>query len=100
MGRPPLSVGTAARLEIRIEDGLQDERQRTLDHPVPDSGNTEHADFRAPVLRYLLPPVPQRKILMRHQFVPDLLLSSQVLQTDRRLCHPPLSPLLPKEYLQ
>src|SRR5947208_250996 len=59
-------------LEVGLEDGLQDELQRTLDHAVADRRDRQDADL-APVLWDRLLPVPQGPICAPDQFVPDLL---------------------------
>jgi hypothetical protein len=58
-------------LEVGLKDRLQDEFERPLHHPIPDSRNLKDADF-APVLRYLLPPGRQRFVGALNQFAPDL----------------------------
>src|ERR1700746_1701767 len=53
-----------ARLEIRLEDGLEHQFQACLDHPVGDSGNPEFPEFpirfRYHYLPYLDRPEPAR----------------------------------------
>src|SRR5262249_3815011 len=46
--------------------------ERSLNHAVPDRRNTEDADLSALVFRDFLPPIPQRPICARDQFVPNL----------------------------
>ena len=72
MCRPPRPVPVRPRLEVGLEDRLQDELQRTLDHAVADGRYPEHADFLAAVLRDLLPPVGHGNVPTRDQIVPDL----------------------------
>jgi hypothetical protein len=48
-------ISERSRLEIRLEDRLEYELERTLHHPVPDRRNWQDTDF-APVLRDLVPP--------------------------------------------
>jgi hypothetical protein len=45
------TIAKRARLEVRLEDRLQYELERTLHHPVPNRRNRQNADF-ASVLRY------------------------------------------------
>src|SRR6201987_2720286 len=52
---PSGPISERSRLEIRLEDRLEYELERTLHHSVPDRRNREDTGF-APVLRYLLPP--------------------------------------------
>ena len=60
-----------ARLEIRLEDGLEHQFQACLDHAVGDSGNTEFPEF--PVrLRYHHLPYLNRREPARLQRVADL----------------------------
>src|SRR6516162_5863540 len=66
------TVSKRSRLEVGLEDRLQDELQRPLHDAVPDRRNREDADF-ASVLRYFLPPSRQWLIGALNQFVPDLL---------------------------
>ena len=58
------SVAIRPRLKISLEDRLHYQLERSLHHPVPDCRYPQHADL-APVLRYLLSPVPQRQVLAR-----------------------------------
>src|SRR5262249_9268218 len=44
------TVSKRPRLEVGLKDRLQDELERTLHHPITDSGNGKDADFIAPVL--------------------------------------------------
>ena len=70
MRRPPRAIPVRPVTEVRFEHGLQDELERTLDHPVPDRRNPQHADL-APALGNLDAPVPQRPIGACDQFVPQ-----------------------------
>src|SRR5215470_8662339 len=50
------SVSMRPRLEISLEDRLQDELECPLHHAIADRRNRKHADFLAPVLgNFLLP---------------------------------------------
>lgn len=68
MRRPLGTIAVRSRLEIRLEDRLQYELERSLNHPVADRRDRQDADF-PPILRYLLPPCPQRHIGAHKQFV-------------------------------
>src|SRR5215472_3828519 len=72
MSRTLWSVSIRSRLEVRFEDRLQDELERTLNHAVADRGNRKNADLLAPVLRYFLLPRRHGSIRVVDQFVPDL----------------------------
>ena len=69
MSCPLGTISKRSRLEIRLEDRLQYELERTLHHSVADRRNREDADF-APVLRYLLPPRGEWLVGAPDQFVP------------------------------
>ena len=91
------SVAIRPRLKISLEDRLHYQLERSLHHPVPDRRYPQHADL-APVLRYLLSPVPQRQVLARHQFLtylPDETFHSTGLDGFER--HPinPRAPIVP-----
>jgi hypothetical protein len=47
------------RLEVGLEDRLQDELERALDHAVADGRDREDSDIAAIILRDRLPPTPQ-----------------------------------------
>src|ERR1035437_1612139 len=70
---PFWTVAIRSRLEISLKDRLQDELQRSLNHTVANSRNRKHADFIAPVLRYLLLPRRHGPIRNVDQFIPYLL---------------------------
>src|SRR5262245_66471966 len=72
MSCPLGTISKRSRLEVCLEDRLQYELERTLNHPIPDRRNRKDADF-APVLRYFLLPSRQRHIVALIQFVPNLL---------------------------
>ena len=55
MSCPFGTISIRPRLEVGLEDRLQDELERALHHSIPDRRNQKDADF-APILRYLLPP--------------------------------------------
>ncbi len=65
----PIAVRPVA--EVRFEDGLHDEFERPLYHPVPYRRDPQHADL-APALGNLDAPVPQRPVGACDQFVPQL----------------------------
>ena len=97
VGAPLRPVAIRPRLKISLEDRLHYQLERSLHHPVPDRRNPQHADL-APVLRYLLSPVPQRQVLARHQFLtylPDESFHSTGLDGFER--HPinPRAPIVP-----
>src|SRR5688572_20585652 len=71
MGSPPWPVSIRPRLEICLEDRLQDELQGPLDHTITDRRNRQNADL-APVLRNFLSPCPHRPIRLDYQFIPYL----------------------------
>ena len=77
---PLRSIAKRPRLKIRLEDGLQNELHRSLDHAVADGRYRENA-HRAVVLRDCLPPRPHRPIAACDQFV--LQLREEVLHTRR-----------------
>jgi hypothetical protein len=64
-----LCFSERARLEIRLEDRLEYELERTLHHPVPDRRDRKDADF-APILWYLLLPGWEWLVGVLSQFVP------------------------------
>ena len=45
---PPRSIPKRPRLEVSLEDRLQNELQRSLDHAIADGGNGEGASCRPP----------------------------------------------------
>ncbi|CAB3775147.1 hypothetical protein LMG29542_08529 [Paraburkholderia humisilvae] len=49
------TISVRPRLEVCLEDRLQYELERALNHTVTDSRNRKDTDL-APVLRYFLPP--------------------------------------------
>ena len=65
----PIAVRPVA--EVRLEDGLHDEFERPLYHPVPNRRDAQHADL-APALGNLDAPVPQRPVGACDQLVPQL----------------------------
>ena len=65
----PIAVRPVA--EVRFEDGLLDEFERPLYHPVPNPRYPQHADL-APALGNLDAPVPQRPVGACDQFVPQV----------------------------
>src|ERR1700681_3676399 len=68
--RCPLgTVAKRAGLEVRFEDGFQNELERSLDHAVSHGRNREHPYFRAPVLRNGMPAISQWTIPECDQFV-------------------------------
>src|SRR6201988_1443459 len=69
---PSGPISERSRLEIRLEDRLEYELERTLHHPVPDRRYRKDADFAA-ILRYLLPPGWEWLLGAPGQFVPQLL---------------------------
>ncbi len=71
MRRPPRSIPVRPLTEVRFENGLHDEFERPLHHPVPYRRNAQHADF-ASTLGDLDAPVPQWSIGACDQFVPKL----------------------------
>src|SRR5262245_38298370 len=71
MGCPPRPVAERPRLEVRLEDGFQDELEGPLDHAVPNGRDAQDADL-AVALGDLLPPVPHRTIPACRQFVLNL----------------------------
>src|SRR5271166_90142 len=71
MGCPLWTVSKRPRLEVRLEDWLQDQLERALHHSVADSRNRKDADL-APILRNFLPPGWQRYIATPDQFVRNL----------------------------
>ena len=66
------TVSKRARLEVGLEDRLQDEFEPTLYYAVPDRRNRKDTDFTS-VLRYFLPPGRQRLVGAAYKFIPDLL---------------------------
>ena len=48
MGCPLRAIAKRPRLEVGLEDGLQDELQRPLDHAVADRRDRQDADFVPP----------------------------------------------------
>ena len=66
------TVPKRSRLEVRLEDGFQDELQRTLDHSVANRRNGKLADFSAG-LRYSYAPHPLGKIRTGHKLLAQLL---------------------------
>lgn len=89
MCRPLRPVPERSLLEVSLEDRLQDELERTLDHAVPDRGYPQNADLAATVLGNLLSPVGHGNVPTRDQLVPDLLqeaVHSALL--DGRKAHP------------
>src|SRR5450759_406012 len=62
------TISKRSRLEIRLEDRLQYDLERTLHHAIPDCRNRKYADF-APVLRYFLPSGWERCICALVEFV-------------------------------
>src|SRR5712691_3966366 len=72
MRRPLWAIAKRARLEVRLEDGFQNELEGSLDHAVSNGRNREHPYFRAPVLRNSMPSIPQWTIPAVDQFVPKL----------------------------
>jgi len=66
------TISKRARLEVGLEDRLQDEFERTLYYAVPDCRNRKDTDFTS-VLRYFLPPGRQRLVGAAYKFIPDLL---------------------------
>src|SRR6266498_4296219 len=71
MRAPVRAEPIRARLEIRLEDGLEHQFQASLDQPVSDSRNTEFAELPA-LLRYQNPTHLDRPELTRLQRIPDL----------------------------
>src|SRR5712692_7228573 len=69
---PLWTIAKRARLEVRFEDGFQNELEGSLDHAVSNGRNREHPYFRAPVLRNGMPAVPQWTIPEGDQVVPEL----------------------------
>jgi hypothetical protein len=65
-----------ARLEIRLEDGLEHQFQACLDHPVGDSGNPEFPEFPGITFRNQHLPHFVRPEPARFQRVPDLIQES------------------------
>src|SRR5262245_55020916 len=59
------SVSVRPRLEICLEDGFQNELDRSLDHTLPNGRNREDSYFRPPVLGNFVPPVPHGLISER-----------------------------------
>jgi hypothetical protein len=72
MGAALRAVSVGSGLEVSLEDGFQDELERTLDDAVSDRGDPQDTDL-AVALRDLFAPVPQRPIRAGDQFVSDLL---------------------------
>ena len=72
MGSPLRTITERSRLEVRLEDRLQYQLERTLDHPIPDSRYRQHANL-SPILGYLALPRFERHIGTLDQFVPYLL---------------------------
>src|SRR4030067_2906422 len=62
-----------SRLEVGLEDGPQEEFERTLDHAVANGRDREDSDLAAALLRDLFPPTPPGPIRAGDQFVPELL---------------------------
>src|SRR5580700_9851348 len=71
MSCPLRTITIRSRLEVRLEDRLQYQLQRTLNHPIPDSRYRQHADFSS-VLGYLTLPCFQWHIGTLDQFAPYL----------------------------
>src|SRR3989304_5461471 len=67
------AIAKRPRLEVRLEDRLHNQLQRTLYHAITDAGNRKSSHFVAPLFRYLFLPRPQRQVGAPDQFVPDLL---------------------------
>jgi len=88
MRRPLRTIPIRPVAEVRFEDRLQHEFERTLDHPVPNRRNPQDADL-APVFRDRHVPVPERPVGASDQRVPQFrqkLLHPGPL--DRRKRHP------------
>jgi hypothetical protein len=83
--RPPVRAEPiGARLEIRLEDGLEHQFKACLDHAISDGRNTEATKF--PIrLRYHHPPHFDRPELASFQRLPDLAQESH--DPDRGLDH-------------
>src|SRR5579872_220913 len=71
MGSPLGPVSIRPRLEICLEDRLQDELQRSLDHTITDRGDRQNSDL-APVLRDFLSPCPHGPIRLCYELIPYL----------------------------
>src|SRR5215831_2030820 len=73
MCRSLRSISVRSRLEVGLENRLQDELKDSLDHAVPDRRYGENSNFRSSVFRYLLLPDWHGPIRVGDQFAPDLL---------------------------
>ena len=86
--RPLGPIAVRPVVEVRLEDGLHDELERPLDHPVPNRRNPQDADL-APALGNLDAPVPERPIGACDQFVTQLRQPPlDAAHLDRRERHP------------
>src|SRR5258708_38031112 len=74
-----------ARLEPRLENGLQYCLQARLDHAVGNSGEAELPEFPGSALRYPHLPYLDRPELARLQRVPDM--AQELLHPDPGLDH-------------
>ena len=74
-----------ARLEIRLENGLEHQFQASLDHAVGDSGNTQLPEFSGITLWYHHLPYFYRPESARLQRIPDL--AQERLDPDPGLDH-------------
>src|SRR5215469_9793484 len=63
------------RLKLSLEDRFQDQLQCSLDHPVPNGWNRNHANF-VPVLRYFHPARSLWLICPLHQLLAKLVQKS------------------------
>jgi site-specific DNA recombinase len=70
---PLRPVPERPRLEVGLEDGLQEAFECALDYAIADGGNREDSDLAAILLRDRLPPTPQGPIRAGEQCVPELL---------------------------
>src|SRR5713226_2375365 len=68
--RPFWAIAIRARLKIRLKNGLEDQLQGSLHHPVAYGWNPEDTDLCPAILRYLLPPHPHGLIRACDQCVP------------------------------
>src|SRR5665811_1748673 len=92
MSCPRGTISKRSRLEVRLEDWLQYELERTLNHAIPNCRNRKHADF-TPVLRYFLPSGRERYICAPIEFVRNLFEESiYALRFDGREGPPHLLP--------
>jgi hypothetical protein len=67
-GAATAPIGVLFRLQVGLEDGIENQHCRHHDHAVADSGNSQRA-LLSPRLRYVNPPHREWSILLTFQFL-------------------------------